>query len=95
MSFDGLIIGVIAFAIIGLFHPIVIWCEYRFSDRIWPVFLAMGVVAIVASCFVNQRILSAGLAIFGYTCLWSIRELKEQTQRVQKGWFPRNPGRPQ
>jgi hypothetical protein len=31
------------------------------------------------------------LGIFGYTALWSIHELKQQTKRVRKGWFPKNP----
>ena len=39
---DGVIIGGIAFALIGLFHPIVIWSEYHFSSRCWPAFLLAG-----------------------------------------------------
>lgn len=94
MRLEGLIIGVLAFAMIGLFHPLVIWCEYRFTDRIWPLFLVVGIAAVLGSCLVQQSIAAAALAIFGCSCLWSIRELKEQTQRVKKGWFPSNPNRP-
>ncbi|HML37245.1 MAG TPA: DUF4491 family protein [Bacillota bacterium] len=93
MKFEGLIIGIAAFLIIGGFHPIVIKCEYYFSEKIWPVFLAAGIAALALSCFPQQTIISAILAILGCTCLWSIIELKEQTRRVEKGWFPENPRR--
>jgi hypothetical protein len=93
MRFEGLIIGVIAFLIIGLFHPIVIKGEYYFTDKIWPLFLLTGIAALVMSCFVRQTILSSALGVLGCACLWSIWELKEQAKRVEKGWFPRNPKR--
>ena len=32
MNFMGLIISVAVFLLIGVFHPIVIKCEYYFSD---------------------------------------------------------------
>ena len=91
MKFDGLVIGIAAFIIIGVFHPIIIKCEYYFSEKIWPVFLITGIVMIALSCFFQQIVISAIFAILGCTCLWSIVELKEQTRRVRKGWFPENP----
>lgn len=93
MNFTGLIIGIAAFLIIGVFHPIIIKCEYYFTDKIWPVFLIIGIAAGAASCFIHHIVISAILAIFGCTCLWSIIELKEQRERVKKGWFPKNPAR--
>jgi len=39
----------------------------------------------ILSLFVHQVILSATLAVTGFTMLWSIGELKEQTKRVKKG----------
>ncbi|MDR2442457.1 MAG: DUF4491 family protein [Deltaproteobacteria bacterium] len=93
MRSEGLIIGIIAFGIIGVFHPIVIKAEYYFTDRIWPLFLVVGLIAIAISCFISRIILSSAFGILGCTCLWSILELKEQTRRVQKGWFPQNPKR--
>ncbi|MBQ9634755.1 MAG: DUF4491 family protein, partial [Acidaminococcaceae bacterium] len=42
MNYTGLIIAVITFLIIGLFHPLVIWGEYYFSKKIWPVFALAG-----------------------------------------------------
>lgn len=91
INFEGLIIGIAAFLIIGIFHPLIIKCEYHFTYKIWPIFLIIGVVAIVVSCFIHQLIISAIIGIFGCTCLWSIIELKEQKERVEKGWFPKNP----
>ena len=90
---SGILIGLASFLLIGLFHPIVIKCEYYFSDRVWPVFLAGGVVFCTASLFAETPTLSAILGVAGFTSLWSIHELKQQTKRVEKGWFPRNPKR--
>ena len=40
MNFSGILIGVLTFFLIGLFHPIVIYAEYYFGSRCWPVFSA-------------------------------------------------------
>ncbi len=37
--FEGIVIGVFTFVVIGVFHPIVIKGEYHFGTKIWPVFL--------------------------------------------------------
>lgn len=95
MGFSGLVIGAISFLIIGVFHPIVIKCEYYFTERVWPVFLAGGLLFCGLSLFAGPAVLSAALAVTGFTMLWSIGELKEQTERVRKGWFPENPNRDQ
>ena len=88
MSFYGIIIGVLSFLIIGIFHPIVIKCEYHFGKKIWPVFLISGIIFIVASIYLNNEILSAFLGVLGFSSLWSIHELIKQEERVKKGWFP-------
>ncbi len=93
MNFNGLIIGIISFLAIGIFHPIVIKCQYYFTDRIWPIFLIGGIIFIGLSVFMRNIILSSAFAVLGFTMLWSIGELKEQTKRVEKGWFPENPNR--
>ena len=93
MHWSGILIGIVVFFVIGLFHPIVIKCEYYFSYKIWPVFLVAGFICCVGSVFVSHVILSSGLSVVGFTCLWSIKELKEQKERVKKGWFPQNPKR--
>lgn len=93
MNIEGLIIGLCAFVIIGVFHPIVVKGEYHFSKRIWPWFLVAGMVFLLLSIFVENTIGAAILGVVGFSCLWSILELKEQDERVKKGWFPRKPGR--
>ncbi|NIM92542.1 MAG: DUF4491 family protein [Anaerolineales bacterium] len=93
MNYDGIIIGAAAFLIIGIFHPIVVKSEYYFGVRIWPVFLLAGVSSIGTSLFVENTLVSTVLGVFGFACLWSIRELHEQEERVRKGWFPKNPDR--
>lgn len=93
MNFQGLVIGVISFAIIGVFHPIVIKSEYYFGKKVWPVFLFIGLLLILLSLYINNAIVSAITGITGFTSLWSIHELFEQEERVKKGWFPNNPNR--
>ncbi len=93
MNFQGLIIGIVVFAIIGVFHPIVIKSEYYLGKKIWPVFLIMGLVLITASMFIQSITISTMIGITGFTSLWSIHELFEQEERVKKGWFPHNPNK--
>ena len=93
MNITGIIIAAAAFLLIGVFHPIVIKAEYRFSKKCWPVFLAVGAAAVLVSLFMDNFILSALFGFFGCCCLWSILELHHQEARVKKGWFPKNPSR--
>lgn len=91
MNIDGIIIGLISFLIIGIFHPIVIKGEYYFSKKIWPVFLIAGIIFLIISLYIENPILTATLGVTGFSCLWSIKELVEQEERVRKGWYPKNP----
>ncbi len=93
MSFYGIIIGVLSFLIIGIFHPIVIKGQYYFGKKIWPVFLISGITSIVASIYFSNEILSAFSGVLGFSCLWSIHELAQQEERVKRGWFPENQNR--
>ena len=93
MNFNGIIIGIFAFIITGIFHPIVVKCEYYFTEKIWPLFLVLGLASAVGSLIIENDILSGIFGILSFVLLWCIRELKEQTERVKKGWFPKNPNR--
>lgn len=93
MYFSGVFIGVAAFLCIGLFHPIVIKAEYYFTKKIWPLFAVLGIVFLGASMFFENIVLSACMDVAGISFLWSIKELFEQEERVEKGWFPKNPKR--
>ncbi len=94
MHFEGLIIGIFSFLVIGLFHPVVIKGEYYFSSKIWPVFLLAGMIFLVVSIRMENLLASSLFSVTSFTCFWSIGELKEQEERVKKGWFPKNPKRP-
>lgn len=93
MNFYGVVIAVITFMIIGVFHPIVIKAEYHMTEKCWPLFLAVGLVLIGGSALASNTIVSCILGVTGCSCMWSIKELKEQKERVRKGWFPANPAR--
>ncbi len=87
----GIIIGLSALLIIGIYHPIIIKGEYYFGKKIWWIFLILGLVALTASLFVNNQLFSSILGVFGFSSLWGIHEIIEQEERVKRGWFPKNP----
>ncbi len=89
----GILIGLISFLSIGLFHPIVIKAEYYFSCKCWPCFLAFGIVLLLVSTQVSHTVASCALAVLGFSSLWSILEIFQQKKRVERGWFPANPKR--
>ena len=93
MNFEGIVLGLVAFICIGMFHPIVIKAEYYIGTRCWWVFALVGILSAAASLFISNTYLSAMLGVFAFSCFWSILELFEQKKRVEKGWFPRNPNK--
>ena len=93
MNTSGIFIGAACFFIIGIFHPIVIKCEYYFSSKVWPVFLILGLIFCGASLFIEDDIFSGITGVLGFCLIWSVHELKKQAERVKKGWFPENPKR--
>ncbi len=92
MTLTGVIIGLATFLIIGAFHPVVIKTEYYFGVRPWWVFLIVGIGCIVGALFIKSLLVSAIVGVTGFSALWSILELFEQRERVNKGWFPAGPG---
>ena len=89
----GLFIGICTFLIIGLFHPVVVKAEYYWGTKCWWIFLVLGIAGVVASLSIDNVILSSLLGVFAFSSLWTINEVFEQEERVQKGWFPKNPKR--
>lgn len=92
MTLTGVIIGLATFLIIGAFHPVVIKTEYYFGVRPWWVFLIVGIGCIVGALSIKSLLVSAIVGVTGFSALWSILELFEQRERVNKGWFPEGPG---
>lgn len=93
LYFQGIIIAVSTFLIIGVFHPIVIKTEYHFGTRPWWLFLILGLATIFAAFRIENVLVSSLHGVFGASCLWSIGELFDQKKRCEKGWFPKNPKR--
>lgn len=89
----GLVIGICTFLIIGLFHPVVIKCEYYFGTRCWWIFLLLGIGGVLGALFVENVLASSLLGVFAFSSFWTILEIFEQRERVKKGWFPMNPKR--
>lgn len=93
LNINGLIIGLVTFLIIGIFHPFVIKGEYYFGKSIRWAFAVAGVVFTVLTLIVESPTVSALLGVTAFSCFWSIKEVNEQVERVRKGWFPANPKR--
>lgn len=93
VNFIGIIIGLVTFLVIGLFHPIVIKAEYHFGKQCWWVFLLAGILFLGGSLIVSNLYASIILGVLAFSSFWSILEVFEQHKRVQKGWFPKNPKR--
>ena len=90
----GLLIGVITFLMIGIFHPIVIKGEYYFGVKMpCVIFIVLGIFSTIAAIFIKDLIFSIILGVLACCAFWSIKEMKEQEERVLKGWFPENPKR--
>ena len=73
----GLAIGICTFLVIGLFHPIVIKCEYYFGTRCWWWFLILGLVCMGLSVWVGNLFVSALLGVTAFSSFWSILEIFE------------------
>ena len=90
----GLGIGIITFLLIGIFHPIVIKGEYYFGvKKPCCVFILIGILAIILAAFIDNLIASIIFGVLACCSFWSIKEMREQEERVLKGWFPENPDR--
>ena len=93
LNFQGIIIGIATFLVIGLFHPLVIKAEYYIGVKSWWLFLLLGIIAVVASLLVDNLMLSVLFGDVAFSSFWSIGEVFEQKKRVEKGWFPANPNK--
>lgn len=93
MHINGLLVGVAVFLLIGIFHIIVLKAEYYLTKNVWPLFLVLGLLFLAVSLVISDVAVSSIIASLGVTCLWSVKELFEQEERVRKGWFPANPKR--
>ncbi len=93
LNLEGFAIGLLAFIIIGVFHPVVIKVEYRFGKKAWPLFLFSGVAFAVISLFFGNKFVSVIFGVLGFALFWSTLELFKQHQRVLNGQAKKNPNR--
>lgn len=91
-NLEGILIGLMTFLIIGLFHPLVIKGEYYMGQKCNWLFMVGGIVTFTLSLFTSGT-LSILFGVTSFSCFWSILEVREQRERVRKGWFPANPRR--
>ena len=54
LHWEGILIGICTFLIIGLFHPIVVKAEYYWGTRCWWIFLLLGIAGLIGSVLVSQ-----------------------------------------
>ena len=80
MNYNGIIIGLATFLIIGLF-------------RCWWVFVLAGLLFGILSLYLDHIVWSSIAGVTAFSSFWSIHEIIEQEERVKKGWFPANPKR--
>lgn len=93
-NFKGIVLGAVSFLIIGIWHPIVIKGEYHWgAKKCAPLFAGIGAACMALSLRLKNVMANAAVALFGFSALWGIFEVKEQEERVEKGWFPANPKR--
>jgi len=92
MNFNGLLVGLATFLVIGCFHPLVIKAEYYLGVKSWWIFALAGVAFAVLSMLVADIVVSTVFGVIAFSSFWSILELVHQRERVRKGWFPEGPG---
>lgn len=93
VHFQGALVGLATFLIIGLFHPLVIKGEYYFGLKCRTWFGIAGALFLVAALMTEDVVVSSLFGVTAFSCFWSIKEVTEQVERVRKGWFPANPRR--
>lgn len=93
MCCEGFWLGLGAFLMVGLCHPLVIAVEYHLGRRVWWILLLLGLGAFAAS-LVLAGWLSLLLGVLGACFSWSTLELFWQHRRVALGRARRNPRRP-
>jgi len=92
MNWTGLLLGAVAFLIIGLCHPIVAKLEYHKGKESWWILFLPGVLFLTISFF-SPKIISVITGIIAFALFWSVIEIFKQHHRVLKGQAKRNPNR--
>jgi uncharacterized membrane protein len=92
MNWTGLLLGAVAFLIIGLCHPLVAKLEYYKGKESWWMLFLPGLIFAGISFF-TDKIISIITGIIAFALFWSVIEIFKQHDRVLKGQAKRNPDR--
>lgn len=92
MNWQGFLLGLAAFVMIGLFHPVVAKMEYHLGKRSWWMLFFPGLACLAATFFLRP-VASIILGCLAFSLFWSTLELFYQHERVLKGRAKRNPKR--
>ena len=65
-NLTGIIIGLITFLVIGIFHPLVVKGEYFFGVKCWWVFLLLGIGGMIAAILLRNVIASTSCGVFAF-----------------------------
>ena len=84
INFDGLLIGIVTFLIIGLFHPVVVKAEYYWGTKCWWIFLVLGILGVIASLFIDSVFVSAICGVFAFSSFWTIKEISSRRSVCRK-----------
>ena len=91
LNLEGIAVGGASLLVIGAFHPLVIWCEYHFSQKIWPLFLLCGLICLGLALFVQGLLYPFGTCGCGFSLEHPGTERTSAAGNA--GWFPKNPKR--
>ena len=76
LHFEGIVIGICTFLIIGLFHPIVVKAEYYWGTRCWWWFLLLGIAGIIGSVLIGDILISTLLGVLFFFFLDHQRNIR-------------------
>ena len=65
LYYEGVIIAISTFLIIGIFHPVVVKVEYYFGTKPWWIFLFAGILSICGAFCIKEILYSAILGVLG------------------------------
>ncbi len=91
-NWQGFLLGLAAFFMIGVFHPVVAKMEYHLGKKSWWMLFVPGIACLGASFFFNT-VASIILGCLAFSFFWSTLEIFMQHERVLKGRAKRNPKR--
>lgn len=76
MHFQGIFYSVLSFTIVIVCQPVLVRAAFRFSGRIWPLFLILGVILLLLALFAGCAWLSLLFCTAALTFIHGALQLK-------------------